>query len=190
MNKYIDVKLLPDNEMSSSAVLEKLWFKFHHYLIESGATLAVSFPGYREREQGERRDNRTLGEVMRVHGDSDALAALVACRWAKGVYDYIAVGNIADAPQDAPQCVVSRAYFMTNIERKRRRAEKRGIKTDGDPRFSAAREQKPHLPYCRIFSKSSQQVTYRFIRQVIVDAPAAGGFDTFGLSRGASVPFF
>ncbi|MFA1644652.1 MAG: type I-F CRISPR-associated endoribonuclease Cas6/Csy4 [Enterobacteriaceae bacterium] len=180
MKSYVDIRLVPDTEFTSAAVLEKLWYRLHHYIVESGARLAVSFPGHHV---------KGLGDVMRVHGESAALVALVASRFAKGVYDYIDVGNVSDAPADAQHCVVSRAHFKTNAERIRRRAAKRGHDITHE-KYSDEREQKPDLPYCRIFSKSSQQMTYRFIRQTVVDVPMQGEFDTFGLSRGASVPFF
>ncbi|HBC0017998.1 TPA: type I-F CRISPR-associated endoribonuclease Cas6/Csy4 [Enterobacter hormaechei subsp. xiangfangensis] len=183
MKSYVDIRLMPDTEFTGAAVLEKLWVRWHAYLVTSGARLAVSFP---------QNSADGLGDVMRVHGDKDALAELVGSRWAKGVYDYIQIGSVSDVPADARHCAVRRVQLKTNADRLRRRAERRGnLNAEQiETMFTAWNEQRYNCPFLRYHSASTGQKAIIHLTHTIVDEAQHGDFNTFGLSRTATVPFF
>ena len=184
MDSYIDIKLLPDHEFTASAVLSKLWFKFHNQLVQSGAQIGVSFP---------ERGDKDLGAVMRLHGTADALNTLLAVRWAKGVYDYIDLSPVQPVPADARQGVVSRDNVgRHSAECLRRRAEKRGnLSTEEmDRLFTPWNAKKPEGQAVEIYSQSSAVVAIFRVRHTEAPEPQAGTFNTYGLSSTATVPFF
>ncbi|EGM6703832.1 type I-F CRISPR-associated endoribonuclease Cas6/Csy4 [Salmonella enterica subsp. enterica serovar Nigeria] len=183
MDSYIDIEMLPDHEFTASAVLSKLWFKFHIALVQSGAQIGISFP---------RRTGKDLGAVLRLHGTADALNTLQTQRWAKGVYDYIATSDVLPVPADVQHGHVSRAYFKNNHERLRRRADRRGNLSEEDRNrlFTAWNEKKPDCPAVEIFSSSTAMNAVFYIRHTSAPAAQAGTFNTYGLSKSATVPLF
>ena len=104
---YIDITLLPDPEFSHAHLLGAL-AKLHRALVQlQSASIGVSFPQYRLRP-------RTMGSVLRLHGDPDALQGLMALAWLQGMRDHVRLTDLAPAPSGAPRYVVQRRQFKTS----------------------------------------------------------------------------
>ena len=184
---YLDLTLLPDPEFSHAHLLGALVSKLHRALVQLRADdIGVSFPGHSLRP-------RTLGSVLRLHGPEAALAGLMASDWLRGMRDHLRQGAIAPAPADAQHRVVQRRQFKTSAERlRRRRMQRKGETADqAAAAIPASVERQPTLPFVHLRSTSSGQPFTLFVDHGSLAAtPTPGTFNPYGLSQGATVPWF
>ena len=184
---YLDLTLLPDPEFSHAHLLGALVSKLHRALVQLRADdIGVSFPGHSLRP-------RTLGSVLRLHGPEAALAGLMASDWLRGMRDHLRQGAIAPAPADAQHRVVQRRQFKTSAERlRRRRMQRKGETADqAATAIPASVERQPTLPFVHLRSTSSGQPFALFVAHgPLAATPTPGTFNTYGLSQGATVPWF
>lgn len=187
---YIDITLLPDPEFSQVHLLGALVSKLHRALVQLRAdNIGMSFPAHVVKPFTQ----RGLGTVLRLHGGLDALQALMGQEWLKGMRDHVTVTDLAQAPVDSPRRLVLRRQFKTNAERLRRRRMQR----KGETAEQAAEaipdsvERRPDLPFVHLRSSSTAQPFCLFVEHREVKAESAGGgFNSYGLSVGATVPWF
>ena len=187
---YIDITLLPDPEFSQVHLLGALVSKLHRALVQLCAdNIGMSFPTHVVKPFTQ----RGLGTVLRLHGGLDALQALMGQDWLKGMRDHVTVTDPAQAPVDSPRRLVLRRQFKTNAERLRRRRMQR----KGETAEQAAEaipdsvERRPDLPFVHLRSSSTAQPFCLFVEHREVTAESVGGgFNSYGLSLGATVPWF
>lgn len=189
---YLDITLLPDPEFSASHLRGALVAKLHRALVQTGASdIGISFPKHVNAPVTQ----RTLGDVLRLHATAAALEQLMQQRWLHGMRDHVTLTDIAPVPPDALHCQVERRQFKTNVERLRRRRMQR----KGETAEQAAAaipdtvERRPDLPYVQLRSSSTGQPFCLFIHHGTPGTePSAGSasFNTYGLSTGATVPWF
>jgi len=184
MTDYIEIKLLPDPEFTSSVLMNALFAKLHRALAEAGhGEVGVSFP----------QAQKTLGETVRLHGSQGALQRLMAIGWLKGLTDYTSVTAITAVPDNCRYRVVKRVQAKSSVERMYRRSVKKGWLTaeEAETRMNAGKEQQLKLPFVQLKSNSSGQAFRLFIQQgKLLDLPVEGGFSAYGLSDAATVPWF
>ena len=183
MEHYIDICILPDAEMRENVLLNKVYSKFHKALCDLDANdIGVSFPKYRIK----------LGALMRIHGTRQRLEALQALPWLGGLSGYCKVGDILPVPDATKYRVISR--IQSNMtEAKLRRLIKRGSITAEEARAYKAKmfAQGMDNPYLELESSSNGHKHRRYLQfGVLLDAPVSGEFDSFGLSKTATVPWF
>ena len=187
---YIDITLLPDPEFSHAHLLGALLAKLHRALVQHGAgDIGTSFPQHVNAPLSK----RTLGSVLRLHGPQHALEALMAQDWLRGMRDHVALTPLAAAPPNAPHRLVLRRQFKTNAERLRRRRMQRKGETAAQAQAAIpdSVERRPELPFVQLRSASTGQSFCLFVAHGPTQATALqGGFSTYGLSQGASVPWF
>jgi len=186
MDRFIDIKLLPDPEFPATTLMNALYAKLHKALSATQQNeLGVSFP---------RSEKETaLGSVLRLHGDADTLAHFMATNWLTGMRDHVHVSDIEQVPASCEHRCVRRVQVKSNPDRIRRRQMRRHGWTETE-----AREKIPDdvaktlkLPFATFASTSSGQRFRLFIDhgqpQTI---PSRGTFSSYGLSKGATVPWF
>jgi CRISPR-associated endonuclease Csy4 len=187
---YIDITLLPDPEFSHAHLLGALVAKLHRVLVQGQNTdIGVSYPQHTSQPLA----RRTLGVVLRLHGTPEALQRLMAQDWLKGMRDHTQVAALRPVPADAPHRTVRRRQFKTNADRLRRRRMRRKGETaeQAAAAIPDSVERTPDLPYVQLRSASTGQPFCLFIEQKEGQGAAGqGGFNTYGLSLGASVPWF
>jgi len=116
---YIDLTVIPDEETSVPQLMGTLYEKLHLALVTAQAdNVGVSFPNYRHIA-------KTLGAVLRLHASEEALNALMAQDWLKGLRDYVKLTSVLPTPADALHRTVYRKQFKSNVDRLRRRRMKR-----------------------------------------------------------------
>lgn len=174
--------------MAPHHLISALYGRLHRALVQQRATeIGVSFPGH---------DNAkpSLGEHLRLHGPQDALQALMATAWLQGLRDHLRTGEITAAPDGTMHRVVSRVQAKSNVERLRRRAMSRhGLDAaKAAERIPAAVERRLQLPFVTLGSRSTGQASFPlFIRhEDLTNAAVKGGFSSYGLSQGGTVPWF
>lgn len=184
---FIDIRLLPDPEFSQAHLFGALMAKLHRVLVQLRCDdIGVSFPEYRLRP-------RSIGAALRLHGGEAGLRALMAQPWLQGMRDHIAVAEVVPVPAGAAHRVVRRRQFKTNAERLRRRRMLRKGETaeQAAAHIPDSAERRPDLPYLQLRSASTGQAFCLFVEQAEAGREAvAGVFNSYGLSQGATVPWF
>ncbi len=167
--------------------MSALYSKLHRVLVALKAkNIGISFPKYQ-------RSPKTLGTVLRIHGNQAALDQLQAMDWLKGMRDHTVVTDIQAAPDVSLYHSVIRRQYKTNAERLRRRRMKR--KGESYEQVVQAIPdtivRKPDLPFLTLRSSSTGQTFCLFIEQgVPQEKPVSGVFSSYGLGMGATVPCF
>ena len=124
MNFYQDIRVLEDPEFSEPMLMAALFAKLHRVLgAQANGAVGVSFP----------RAGKMLGDTLRLHGSQDALQALQATPWLKGLRDYTQCSDIQRIPENVMHCTVSRVQVKSSAERLRRRSVKKGWLTEEPP---------------------------------------------------------
>lgn len=187
---YIDITLLPDPEFSHAHLLGALMAKLHRALVQLKSNeIGVSFPQHVNAPLGK----RTLGAVLRLHGPQAKLARLMEQDWLKGMRDHVQLSELAPVPSGAPHRQVLRRQFKTNADRLRRRrmARKGETAEQAAAAIPDTVERKPNLPFAQLRSSSTVQPFCLFVEHSALQPGAsAGGFNTYGLSLGGSIPWF
>ena len=187
---YIDITVLPDPEFSHAHLLGALMSKLHRALVQMTASdIGVSFPQHVNAPQSK----RTLGAVLRLHGTPISLDGLMAQPWLKGMRDHVDVSEVTTVPTDARHLLVLRRQFKTNAERlRRRRMQRKGETADqAAAAIPDSVERRPNLPFVQLRSSSTGQPFCLFVEHGSPNPdPIVGGFNTYGLSLGATIPWF
>jgi CRISPR-associated endonuclease Csy4 len=185
---YIDIQLRPDPEIAPHQLMNSLYLRLHRALVQLGGQgIGVSFPAHDERRPD-------LGQHLRLHGTPNALKALADTDWLKGIKDHLHIGLVSAVPHGAAHRQVLRVQAKSNAERLRRRAMKRhGIDAaEAARRIPDHAEERLKLPFVTLGSRSTGQPSFPlFLRHGPVQGRAVEGeFNTYGLSMGATVPWF
>ncbi len=183
MNYYLDIKIVPDEEVPVYFIRNKVYVKFHKALSTMKATdVGISFPKYQVK----------LGNVLRIHATKNRLQELQGMNWLGGLSGYCDVSDIVSAPSQTQFRTVSR--IQSNMtEAKLRRLIKRGSISPEQAKQYKAKMFTQGLddPYLELESSSNGHKHRRYIQfGELLDAPVMGAFDQFGLSKAATVPWF
>lgn len=188
MEHYQDIKILPDPEFPVNVLMNALFSKLHRALVRLGSNeIGVSFPKVNN-------DKPTLGNVLRLHGSADALQGLQQENWLVGMRDHTDLSEIAPVPEHARYCRVKRVQAKSSADRLRRRYCKRheGVTLqDAETLIPNSVEEHLNLPYLQLISESTKQRFRLFIEhETDLSNRIVGEFNTYGLSRNATVPWF
>lgn len=187
---YIDITLLPDPEFSHAHLLGALVSKLHRALAHIKANdIGVSFPQH----VGSPLSKRSLGAVLRLHGTPSALEGLMQQDWLKGMRDHVQLFPVSTVPAHAQHRLVQRRQFKTNADRLRRRrmARKGETAEQAAAAIPDSVERRPNLPFVQLHSGSTGQSFCLFVEHgELQPTPVAGTFNSYGLSLGASIPWF
>lgn len=193
MQHYIDITLLPNDEIGHYFLWGKLYQQIHLALVEHGqGQIGVSFPEY---SKGQPR----LGRKMRLFArDEQRLQQLNLTKWLSRLLDYCHISSIRKVPVEVKYVVFSRQQCVTNPERLARRRAKRKDETleQAMIHFADLKENFTTLPFVELMSLSTEsdegkQHRFKlFIDSRFCATTQAGMFSSYGLSKAASVPWF
>ncbi|MBE0380308.1 MULTISPECIES: type I-F CRISPR-associated endoribonuclease Cas6/Csy4 [Pseudoalteromonas] len=184
MQFYCEIKVLPDPEASEPVLVNNLMSKFHRILVKLQMTdIGVSFPNYAE----------TLGNTVRFHCNEQSLNKLLQTNWLKGLRDYCEVSSILPIPSNVQFCIVSRVQAKS-VFNKRKRSVAKGWLTEDEAavKVGDTQQKRLKLPFLLINSSSTQQNNVKlFINHgELQQTPISGEFNSYGLSKTATVPWF
>ena len=169
--------------MRQNVLLNKVYSKLHKALFTLNSTnIGISFPAY----------ELMLGDIIRLHGDKDSLAALQQTNWLGGLIGYCEVSVAKTIPNQVLYRTVSRKQ-SNMTEAKLRRLIKRGSISNDDIKSYKAKMFAQGLddPYLELESASNGYKHRRYIQFGQCSQHAQVGiFDQFGLSKTATVPWF
>ena len=183
MDHYLEIKIKPDAEMPANVLLNKLYSKFHKALCQLRADdIGVSFPDYRI----------LLGQRLRIHATVERLQQMEQLDWLGDLSGYCAVSQIIAVPQEVSYRTVSRIQQNMTFA-KLRRLIRRGTIPEADIKAYKAKMCAEGLsePYLELDSSSTGQKHRRYLSfGDLQSRPVNGFFDTFGLSKQATIPWF
>ncbi|GAB4089097.1 type I-F CRISPR-associated endoribonuclease Cas6/Csy4 [Hydrogenophaga soli] len=182
---FVDIDVRPDEDFPSSQLMAALYARLHRALVTHGqGDIGVSFPGH---------TSRWLGNRLRLHGRADALGQLMAQDWLKGMRDHVDLTPATPVPSPVKHRLVKRVQTQSNPERLRRRLMRRHSLTaeEAAQRIPDSAAQWADLPWVWMRSSSTSQ-SFRLMvaHEPLTAEPQPGGFSAYGLSLGATVPWF
>lgn len=184
---YVDITVVPDPEVSAPQLLGALYERLHLALVQQRLDcIGISFPGYSVIP-------KTLGATLRLHGIDHALRQLLQTDWLKGVRDHVRLTTIVEVPSGASHRTVQRRQFKTSAERlRRRRMRRKGVTAEQAAHaIPLSVERRPDLPYVHLRSRSTAQPFCLFVVLGPLSRVATTGtFNSYGLGRTATVPWF
>jgi CRISPR-associated endonuclease Csy4 len=184
MDFYIDLILQGDEEIPIYFIRNKVFIKFHKALYDlKESSIGVSFPKY----------NTKLGNVIRIHGQKLNLDAIQQNNWLGGLIGYCDVSNILPVPEKITgHRIISRIrqnMSHSKLQRliKRDSISEQKIKSYKVKMFTQGLDN----AYFELKSTSNKQLYRRYIQfGEIIPQKIVGQFDSFGLSKRATVPIF
>jgi len=184
MNHYIELQIKPDAEMRENLLLNKVYTKLHKALWTMKSTdIGVSFP----------KLNSRLGDCIRIHGSEAQLNSLQELKWLGALTGYCLVSAIQQIPgNNVTYRVISRKQ-ANMTQAKLRRLIKRGSILGEEVKTYKAKMFRQGLdaPFLELQSSSNGQKHRRYLDfGDIVDTPSDGLFDSFGLSKNATIPWW
>lgn len=183
MDYYLDIKLVPDEEVPIYFIRNKVYAKLHKVLSTLSSTdIGISFPLYKVK----------LGSTVRLHGTSGRLSGLQATNWLGGLSGYCEVCEVQAIPEQVTYRTISR--IQSNMtEAKLRRLIKRGSISEDDAKKYKAKMYSLEMdnPYLELESSSNGHKHRRYlVFGELSETSIDGEFDTFGLSKTATIPWF
>jgi CRISPR-associated endonuclease Csy4 len=184
MNHYINIKIFPDAELNQSFLLNKVYAKLHKALFDlQNNTIGVGFPQYK----------KTLGGVLRIHGAKQDLEQLQDLHWFGRLSDYCDASEISEIPENIEGYrTVSRIQTTMSQSKLNRLIKRRHITEDEVKQYKVKMFSKGLTnPYVELQSASNGHKHRRYIAfGELQKSPVEGEFDSFGLSKTATVPWF
>ncbi|RUO42769.1 type I-F CRISPR-associated endoribonuclease Cas6/Csy4 [Aliidiomarina taiwanensis] len=215
MNFYQEVTVIETPDISPYFIWGKLFTQVHLALVEQKAPnnrvpFGVSFPEYKcFNDKG--KAVKTLGRKLRVFAHTEQLLdQLDLQKWLMRLTDYLHIKSVQAVPSEVKShVVVSRYQPVKNLERTTRRLAKRqGISFEEalkqqNQRFAelngySLKQAEEHyhnpvvkeFPFIKISSLSSGNNYSLHIVQRAMAKECKGDFNTYGLSNGATVPYW
>ncbi len=183
MNFYCDIKVLSDPEASEPVLINNLVAKLHRVLVQQKSdNIGISFPSV----------NKNLGNIMRLHGEEESLSKLLQTNWLHGLRDYCSVSECLSVPEQCQYRIVKRLQ-KKSANNKRKRSIAKGWLTEQEAAERIRDELQVwlKLPFVQLKSSSTGQQIKLFIEHgELLAELVEGDFNTYGLSKTATVPWF
>ncbi|WP_348673313.1 type I-F CRISPR-associated endoribonuclease Cas6/Csy4 [uncultured Abyssibacter sp.] len=188
MDSYVDFRLLPDPEFSVHHLMNALFAKLHRALVElDSAQIGVSFPAAGTQAKG-------MGDVLRLHGTDSTLRPCLNGNWFKSIRDHADCSGIQVVPDNPGYLQVRRVQPLggSDLRRLRRRLVARTgcSPEEAEQRLPTAATERLSLPFLALRSASTGQMFRLFIEQKPTSQRVDGIFNTYGISKTATLPFF
>lgn len=204
MKYYLEIKFLPDDDISIHFLWSKIYKQLHLALasiknVENTVNVGFSFPQYRF---DPKKSTGFIGEKLRVFASSeDTLNHLEIQKWLSRYVDYVHISSIKAVPIDkvTGYAIYKRKQVKSSAERLARAEAKKGRYSYEDALAHYRKfVQTTNLPYVQMLSDSSSKDLaedckhhYKlFIEKKPAEKPETQVFSTYGLSSEASVPEF
>ena len=183
MDHYIDIKLIPNKELRENVLLNKVYTLVHKALGRlTSRVIGISFPDHKF----------LLGRTLRLHGNEEILNNFQKLNCLNELENNCKISVIKQVPTNAKHRTVSRKQCNMTKAKLNRLIKRGKISTDDVKAYKAKMfSQGLDHAYLELESASNGCKHRRFIE--IGDeqeTPVAGMFDTFGLSKQATVPWF
>jgi len=187
---YQEMTLLPSEEINNNFLMNKIYGELHkifsEYKKNDKVDMALSFPHYNLKQL-------SLGDKIRVFFyDEKQIEAVNLKKRFLNYQDYVHITNMRNVPDLSRtyECY-SRVQKKINKERLIKRfANRHNISfTEASEKYKNFHEEKIDLPFVRIKSNSNSNLYILYIKK-IESEEITGSFNSYGLSKTATVPSF
>jgi CRISPR-associated endonuclease Csy4 len=194
MKYFIDITLLPSDDIGHHFLWSKVFQQIHLALVENKnddgtSSCGITFPEFSEEKQ-------RLGRKLRIFGpEKGDLETLNLPKWLDRLHDYTHITHIRDVPENVEKYVrFTRKQTRSSKERLARRAVKRHDISYEKAMLDRADFQ-PHLsntPFIQLKSLGSGNQFRMFVSREVMDdfTQATYSFNAYGLSNGSVLPWF
>lgn len=186
MDHYLDLRVMPDPEFKETTLLGALVSKLHRRLVSMSADdIGISLPDHEQEPP--------LGRRLRVHGTQGRLNLLMQDEWLGGMQSLVDATPVQPVPDQVTYRPVRRRQYKTNAERLRRRRMRRHGESYEEARqhIPDTVERRVNTPFLSVQSSSTGERFSLFIEHGLPQQHASPGrFNTYGLSKDATVPWF
>jgi CRISPR-associated endonuclease Csy4 len=188
---YIEVTFRPTSDISLSFLWKKVFSRIHFGFVamqnENGTVpLGIAFPEYSDVPP-------TLGSKFRIIAeDPDFLEAFNVKKCLSIFHDYVHISGSRSVPDRTEYVTYRRFQPQGNAQRIARRKAKRECISVNEAleKLKGFEDQKVSLPYIQLKSVSSGNDFSLFIKKEEADSSSEFLFNTYGLSKGGTVPEF
>lgn len=192
MKCYQEITLLPSADIALYFLWEKMYQQLHLALVENQdndgkVDVGVSFPEYNSKQY-------ELGsKLMLVSFSIEKLESLNINKWLSRLNDYLHITTIREVPENIDGYVFFKRIQpkINNARLARRMAKRKDISYEQAlSHFESRAEQMTKLPYINMKSHSSDNKFRLFIEKLDSENQVVGTFNSYGLSKSATVPWF
>lgn len=183
MDSYCDLRIRATPDVSTNFILSRVYSNLHLALVDRGQReIGVSFPNH----------EKTLGDVIRLHGKASSLALILEGKELLSFQSYLSVSQIMAIPKNVSHRVVKRVQPKTSAERLRRRSVRKGWLTPEEAQLRIPDIQTPpKLPFVHLRSHTTGQEFRLFIfHGELQPNEVIGEFTCYGLSCQTTIPWF
>ncbi|WP_299314227.1 type I-F CRISPR-associated endoribonuclease Cas6/Csy4 [uncultured Halomonas sp.] len=188
MDWYADLHVASAGALPPHRAIGELFGDLHRALYDLSADdVGISLPEHRS------GPDRTPGGCLRLHSSKERLTALLRGGLLAKHLGVVECGGVQPVPAGAKHRVVRRRQFNTGgPSRARRYARRHGVSlVEASRIYSRLAARALETPFLKVASRSTGQAFSLFIEHDdLQDAPVPGAFSLYGLSRGATVPWF
>ncbi|WP_353661858.1 type I-F CRISPR-associated endoribonuclease Cas6/Csy4 [Hydrogenimonas sp. SS33] len=195
MRYYREIHLSGEMEIALGFIWRKLYEQLHRSLVdisdaEGKVSVGFSFPRYD-------KDRFPLGDRLRIFSpEKNMLDEMKLDKRLIAMNDYLQLSEIYETPENSGFAIFRRRQFKTNPKRLARRYAKRHNISieESEKRYQNFKEEeiikRNQLAFINFHSSSTGQRIRIFIEKIDKSEEMGGKFNTFGLSREATVPEF
>lgn len=198
MNYYIELTIIPNEEIPIYDIWPKLYTQLHLALVvtkdsRNQVSIGVSFPQYKSDKMGG-KVIYCLGVKLRVFAHSaDELQKLDLDKWLARLTDYVHWTNTKPVPEKITgHATYGRYQPKASKERLARRyAKYKKISyEEALQHYSSTEKEEVTLPFIRLKSLSKGQEFCLWIKKTPAAAAAGSKYGSYGLSNITTVPEF
>ncbi len=188
---YLDLKAIPQEEMTEDLIISELMMAIHHLLISSGlkGNIGVGFPNYNL--------NKRLGGIIRLFASTEVLQQFDHyIRQDHLIRDYALVTPIKRVPDNVDDYVMFSRWRPKTISKSQvKRYQKRHPEewSNAVCEYVLSERSLPFgIPHFKAKSSSTGQAFTIWVKRHSWDKhnQRHGVFDSYGLSKTAAVPIF
>ncbi|WP_334119193.1 type I-F CRISPR-associated endoribonuclease Cas6/Csy4 [Limnobacter sp.] len=215
MKHYIEITLLPGQEIPLYFLWSKVYMQLHLAFVEQKDSneqveYGISFPDYVNQMTVEKKVACSLGARARIFADTpEKLHSLNLKKWLERLEDYIHMKGVKPVEKATRYLVVNRQREEPSPEKWARRHAKRhnisfdkalekwnkknviildAIQNTGSEQAKRMEVKTLRSPYIEIKSLSGDHAFSLAIKQTYTDQMIEGKFSTYGLSSSSTVP--
>lgn len=181
MTHYFELKVLFNIDVPTMPIMNIAFNKLHMALVRTRSNqIGVSFPNA----------NKTPGDVIRIHGQQEALQELIELGVWSGMLDFVQVSKIARVPEVEAYVRVSRVQPKFTAA-KLRRSVRRGSLTEKDAEVLLQQQGDLQQSFlCLSSSSTGQKYPLFFEQRQTSDGEGVATFNSFGFTNAGCVPMF
>ncbi len=195
MRKYIQITLIPEEPSGITApvlmgyVMEKLHQLFVQIKDHSGKIpIGISFPEYDA-------SNKSLGTLVRIHGDEEKLKYIDARKAMQSLQDYVHVSAFRGVPESRLKGHVAYARIRHDHGKDkliRRSMRRHNLSFEAAEKAYSSYQQRhfPEYPFVLMSSKSTGHEKYPLYFKRIFLNNLGTSFNTFGINPESGVEHF